>query len=452
MKHKNRLRNSKGMSLVEIMVAIGLTSVISLVVMQSLSVSMKSARFVSSRSDYDALEKQINLGLRTPAICNYNFANPAHPMGVLTNVTAATLAAGIDITNRLPITDGPGGLAIIPGAAQNFRFGGLYVWSVILSNPKTLGPGAYLVDLVVNAGPAPLGENGQQASVGSNAIKAGVVVMRFYTDGANNVNGCETGLGTNDLSNARMFDANGAFTVPANVSQVRVEVWGAGGGGGSGFASTAAGVQEAGKNVTFGEGGGSGAYLSYLIPANPNDVLNITVGNGGAGGLGVTPGADGGASQVTCTGSCAAFVARAPGGRGGNPPGSSGVGNGPASDGGAGGGWNAAASPPSIDYTAFTPNPNPALVPAVQNVVALPGQYGSSINPGRGGGPGGTAPRGGVGGMPGVGSTFLDYLPSPPTPGTDGFPGGVPGGGGGPSNHTTKRGGAGGNGRVIVYW
>lgn len=86
----------------------------------------------------------------------------------------------------------------------------------------------------------------------------------------------------------REFLANGSFTVPANVTQLMVEMWGAGGGAvqqGCGFAST------------FG-GGGSGAYTRDVITVVPLKTYEINVGAGGAVG-----GGNGGDSQIVYQGS-----------------------------------------------------------------------------------------------------------------------------------------------------
>jgi hypothetical protein len=60
-------------------------------------------------------------------------------------------------------------------------------------------------------------------------------------------------------------------TVPANVTQIVAEVWGAGGGGsGSCFSQFA-------SSWVSGLGGGQGAYERVLITVNPGDILQIRV-------------------------------------------------------------------------------------------------------------------------------------------------------------------------------
>lgn len=77
-----------------------------------------------------------------------------------------------------------------------------------------------------------------------------------------------------------------SFQVPAGVTSLLVEVWGAGGGGGggcSGYNSTIPGSSFAGGG---GGGGGSGAYARSVLPVVPGTTLTIRIGAGGGGGSG----------------------------------------------------------------------------------------------------------------------------------------------------------------------
>lgn len=77
------------------------------------------------------------------------------------------------------------------------------------------------------------------------------------------------------------FTSNGTFTVPANVTQIEVKVWGAGGG--------AANYGTSGSGSGAGAGGGGG-YCEKLISVSSGDIILVTVGTGGAGGsAGSTP-------------------------------------------------------------------------------------------------------------------------------------------------------------------
>ncbi|QQS08660.1 MAG: hypothetical protein IPK69_11825 [Phycisphaerales bacterium] len=80
------------------------------------------------------------------------------------------------------------------------------------------------------------------------------------------------------------------WTVPANVTKIIVEAWGAGGGGGF----------SASPNP-HGGGGGAGGGAVKVWSVTPGSTVNISVGAGGAGGIGPANanGAAGGNTTVT---------------------------------------------------------------------------------------------------------------------------------------------------------
>jgi hypothetical protein len=87
-----------------------------------------------------------------------------------------------------------------------------------------------------------------------------------------------TGAGCND-PDGRLYEVNGTlfnhttpYTVPADVTSITVECWGAGGGGG--------------YSRTFGRrtaGGGGGAYARSILTVGPGAVFTVGVGLGGEG-------------------------------------------------------------------------------------------------------------------------------------------------------------------------
>ena len=68
------------------------------------------------------------------------------------------------------------------------------------------------------------------------------------------------------------FTVSGTFTVPAGVTSINVECWGAGGAGGGSSA-----------NNNGGSGGGGGGYASASLTVTPNQSIPFTVGVGGTG-------------------------------------------------------------------------------------------------------------------------------------------------------------------------
>jgi len=81
------------------------------------------------------------------------------------------------------------------------------------------------------------------------------------------------------IPNIAAFTASGTFVVPANVTRIMVEMWGAGGGGGGCNLDPAHldwGCSEGGG------GGGSGGYAWNVFSVTPGNSYPITVGVGGS--------------------------------------------------------------------------------------------------------------------------------------------------------------------------
>jgi hypothetical protein len=209
------------------------------------------------------------------------------------------------------------------------------------------------------------------------------------------------------FSNFQVFNSSGTFTVPAGVTKVMVELWGAGGGGGGGGSSDTASTY--GGN---GGGGGGGGYVKDILNVSSGQSISVIVGNGGNGGPGGSgnlnypfhygfSGADGGNTSFD--------TMTAEGGDGGDG-GNAGTHNGNGNGGSGGAGGNA------------------------PGIIGIAGQFGfdakysgfggSSANGGFGGNPSGNKTPGG-GGSGGIGQFGGVYGHA----GTDG-----------------------GNGRVIVWW
>ncbi|WP_050010707.1 phage tail protein [Herbaspirillum sp. B65] len=82
-----------------------------------------------------------------------------------------------------------------------------------------------------------------------------------------------------------VFTSSGTFTVPDDVTALRVSAGGGGGGGGGAGGAYNGG----GSGYAASGGGGGGGAASYLIdvlvPVTPGQVLNVVIGAGGAGGV-----------------------------------------------------------------------------------------------------------------------------------------------------------------------
>jgi len=91
-----------------------------------------------------------------------------------------------------------------------------------------------------------------------------------------------------------------AWVVPTGVTQIQVELWGAGGGGGAGSGGECCGTHP---------GGGGATYGKFTLPVTPGVTLTLCAGAGGRGGAGNEStasycccGAQGNCSYVACNG------------------------------------------------------------------------------------------------------------------------------------------------------
>lgn len=76
------------------------------------------------------------------------------------------------------------------------------------------------------------------------------------------------------------------WTVPACVTEITVEVWGAGGGGGAAWSRAKASFSDPSEACSCAGGGGGGGYARRVYTVTPGDIYTIVVGAGGAGGTG----------------------------------------------------------------------------------------------------------------------------------------------------------------------
>ena len=215
------------------------------------------------------------------------------------------------------------------------------------------------------------------------------------------------------------FSTSGSFTVPAGVTAITVEVWGGGGAGGG-----------ATGNPSAGGGGAGGSYVKNIgYTVIPGNTYTVTVGTGGTGST--TAGASGGDSWFN---SNSAILAK----------------------GGPGGVLASLNSQSSVGASALTSGNQGSTSPF--SYYGGAGGTGGA-NGASGGGGGGSAGSGsngnnavGLTGGPAVlGGGAGANGSSTSGNGTSAANGG--GGAGGRANsNTDRRGGSGGNGKVIVSW
>ena len=228
--------------------------------------------------------------------------------------------------------------------------------------------------------------------------------------------GADTALFTNGVNlqvsalvpNMQVFTTNGTFTVPTNVTRIKVELWGGGGGGGKGNSS--------GWN---GGGGGAGGYAFNNFNVLPGTNFPVTVGIGGTN---------------TAAGTFSSFgtlISATGGGAGTNATSNA--------NGGGGVGGTTTNSLVSFGIGGATTN---SIVLFSGNA----GGAGGTIAGVGGNGASALGPIGGIGGLGGV-------TPNGTASGAGGNANGAGAGGGGSSaGQNPTPGGTGGPGLVIVYY
>jgi uncharacterized repeat protein (TIGR02543 family) len=208
------------------------------------------------------------------------------------------------------------------------------------------------------------------------------------------------------------FLVSGSFVVPAGVTSIIVEAWGAGGAGGG----STDGGRFSGRG---GGGGGGGAYVRSTLPVVAGTTLQVVVGAGGMGFVGAD-GADGAASEVWRPSETWPSVSAA-GGKGGTAN----------TEGGRPPGGNGGQA---VDSIGDIREPGEDGKAGGTCSTSISGEGGAGAH---GGGAGGAALTG-------------RYTEA------DGNPGGQPGGGGGGArtarNGVPQAGGAGAAGKVVITW
>ena len=76
-----------------------------------------------------------------------------------------------------------------------------------------------------------------------------------------------------ESSGSKSYDDDGTFVVPAGVTSITVEAWGASGGDG--------GECTINDCVAVGGDGGEGAYVTVTLAVTPGETLHVVVGEEG---------------------------------------------------------------------------------------------------------------------------------------------------------------------------
>lgn len=325
-----RAKNNKAFSVIEVLVATGLLSLISLAIVTLLTETMKTQRGLQAKDAQREVMAEITQHLGDGAACLNTFSgiNPTTLATAPVSVSALN-NAGTPVTAKYTI-----------GAQDNSNLLEYKKFELVEYEPNATDPTQGLVNLAVT-----LTKLGGVTGVKDIQQK---IRLKLNLDASNNITGCSAigaaSAAASAISHGKQrFLTNGTFTTPTGVTEVWVTMAAGGGGGGGGGRTNACpnGNGSSGVSSSFGGllstyGGGGG------VAGNGNIAGGGAGGAGGAGSsLSVVGGGAGGKSDV---GSATIAVRGAGGAGGGNVFGSGGLswlfgyGGGGAGYGGGGGG------------------------------------------------------------------------------------------------------------------
>jgi hypothetical protein len=299
------VKNFRGISLVEVLVASGVAIVALLAFTTMLINQQKETEALSQKLATLDLERFILSASASGDICTKDFtANSAN----FTFPTASFPPQGSLVVNNLYLSATSTQVIATAGLPVNGS-GAFQIKDVLLSD--IIGsPGNYMASMKISfqGGVRPIKPLNFSLKLSVSVAGLNTVIVGCPGIGA---------AGTIPLTNFQVFNVPGnyTFTVPAGVSAILVEAWGGGGGGGG----ASFGASDAGG----GGGGGGGGYGKSIISVTPGQVFPLVVGNGGARGIGSGTvccvnggnGGDGGASTFGV-----GPLLRATGGLGGKGP------------------------------------------------------------------------------------------------------------------------------------
>lgn len=312
-------RKSTGFSLIEVLVAVAVMSIISLALVSMLSNVLDGQKMVVRRYDVMNLQNTLRARLMQDTFCRCNFGIAS---GTVIRFASSAIPAEIPVTPTEALYEVNSACvksAMVVGKGMEVS-PQLFAQKIVFNNIKPAGPRNFSATLKVDF-------NSTQGFALKPVEVAGITLSTspYPPLGPNGVQ-VNTCMPTQLLPLTRMvrFDSAGAhsWTVPAEVTQIIVEAWGAGGGGG--------GSRWWSGDSTGGGGGAGGNYVKAVLLVVPGQVLNINVGAGGSGGAGgdgstnAAFGVNGGPTQVTIP--TASIIIKADGGEGGqggreDPPG-----------------------------------------------------------------------------------------------------------------------------------
>jgi hypothetical protein len=285
--------NSRGFTLVEILFGLGILTIALMALMQSTVAMGRLDSSIRTRGSFHQTMTEIQMVLGKSDSCAKAIVDNGKTFDPdpITGVFPQNL-------DSITVGTGAGGLVIASTAAPAKN--GFRISAVRFTNTPAfanLGSNEYIVNMEVVGIPSdPFG------LVGGSTLKRDFKMRLTIDPGTKKITKCSTSSDEDGagLHGSVPFSTPGTtnWTVPAGVSTVTVEIWGAGGGGSG----------AAGADSNYGAGGGGGGYVKKVCTVTPASVVAVAIGAGGVGGagggLGYGYSGAGGTGGNSCFGSC----------------------------------------------------------------------------------------------------------------------------------------------------
>lgn len=269
-----------GFTLVEVMIALGILSIIGLGVTQLILAQFKMVRTIAQRQEIVSFTNLIVQQFSKPTVCGWQMlgrkivANPIPTQAApsSTKLVFTELRQGENATSAILAKVGEN----LPGSSL-----GLLVNSISFSEiyASSVPAGGNANDYV---GMLEIGFTSNEQA--NRPVRFPITFQTLASDpmADKTIVKC-AGTSSSAGPNLRYFTSNDNFVVPDGVTKIAVEVWGAGGGGGG----------SANNNAGIGGGGGGGGYAYRVCDVFPGQTIPVVVGVGGAGGTPFTNGTSG---------------------------------------------------------------------------------------------------------------------------------------------------------------
>lgn len=264
----NARRQAKGFTLIEAMVFVAISSIVTLGLTSAFISFVRQSRAASEKLDINEAKNLFRIALLNELVCTWQLAGRQVVTGGVTSSVPSPTQIDLDVLYQGMSTTS----AILADAGELLMTSPwIRVQRVSFENILATGnPNEYVGEFVISF-------QNDTMVMAREPIR---LLQIFTVSGAPPNQSIANCVGLNSrgrVSKILTFDSSGVWVVPAGVDQAEVELWGGGAGG-------AAGGDVKAGNRYRGGGGGGGGYIRARVAVVPGSSIPITIGSGGAAG------------------------------------------------------------------------------------------------------------------------------------------------------------------------